>query len=65
MSDLAPFVAAALRDRTLNDLIEENDKLKQKLQSQVNENKNEKEKLFVQITGPKHSPMYIYIEYIL
>lgn len=58
MSDLAPFVAAALRDRTLNDLIEENDKLKQELQSQVNENKNEKEKLFVQITGPKHSPIH-------
>lgn len=48
MSDLAPFVAAALRDKTVTDLLEENESLRKVL---------EKRQL-VEVTGPGGSPIY-------
>lgn len=48
MSDLAPFVAAALKDKTVIDLLEENQKLRQNLaKTRV-----------VEVTGPGGSPVY-------
>lgn len=48
MSDLAPFVAAVLRDRTVTELKKENDELRQKVDQFVK----------VQVTGPKGTPIY-------
>jgi hypothetical protein len=48
MSDLAPFVAAALRDKVVQDLMEENKALRQKLQFARR----------VEITGPGGTPVH-------
>jgi hypothetical protein len=48
MSTLGPFVAAVLRDRTVADLLEENDKLQRQL----------KQRWAVEITGPEGTPVY-------
>jgi hypothetical protein len=48
MSDLAPFVAAALRDKAFQDLMEENQAIRQKLQYARR----------VEITGPGGTPVH-------
>ncbi|KAL9186932.1 hypothetical protein ACHAXT_010652 [Thalassiosira profunda] len=48
MSDLAPFVAATLRDKVVTELLEENQKLREK------EHAGE----YVEITGPNREPVY-------
>jgi hypothetical protein len=48
MSSLGPFVAAVLRDRTVADLLEENEKLRRQL----------KQRWAVEITGPEGKPVY-------
>lgn len=48
MSDLAPFVAAALWDKTIADMMEENQKLRAQLSSMKS----------VEITGPGGFPIY-------
>lgn len=48
MSDLAPFVAAALRDKVVQDLMEENKSIRQQL----------KYCRLVEITGPSGDPVY-------
>ena len=48
MSDLAPFVAAALRDKACNDLLEENRALQ----------KTQTEARTVEITGPDGTPVF-------
>jgi len=45
MSDLAPFVAAALRDKSIHDLMEENRKLRELAMA-------------VEVTGPEGQPIY-------
>ena len=63
MSDLAPFVAAVLRDKTVVDLKEENDNLQ-------SENDNLQSKLdsalsrMIRITGPGGSPVYAERSYL-
>lgn len=52
MSDLAPFVAAALRDKTVAELEEENRQLRQQLETERHEAQ------IVTITGPRGSPVY-------
>ena len=53
MSDLAPFVAAALRDRTVTELFDENQKLREEI------NKINKHNLrVIRVTGPGGSPVY-------
>jgi hypothetical protein len=51
-SDLAPFIAAVLRDRTVDEMKNEIDGLQSKLKDQ------EDERLQVQITGEDGSPVY-------
>ena len=51
MSDLAPFVAAAIRDKSVEELQKENDRLQK-------ENERLREMLSVQITGPEGTPVY-------
>ncbi|OEU09148.1 hypothetical protein FRACYDRAFT_271570, partial [Fragilariopsis cylindrus CCMP1102] len=51
-SDLAPFVAAVLNDRTVAGLIQENNELKSKLTDRDNE------RLLVEVTGQHGSPVY-------
>jgi hypothetical protein len=48
MSDLAPFVAATLRDKVVQDLMEENEAM----QKQIRQSRS------VEITGPGGSPVY-------
>lgn len=48
MSDLAPFVAATLRDKVLSELLEENRKLREEKHSLE----------YVEITGPNREPVY-------
>jgi hypothetical protein len=48
MSDLAPFVAATLRDKVVQDLMEENEAM----QKQIRQSRS------VEITGPGGSPLY-------
>jgi hypothetical protein len=52
MSDLAPFVAAALRDKVVSDLCAELQDLKLQLQKQRNQSQ------LVSITGPRGTPVY-------
>lgn len=56
MSDLAPFVAAALRDRVVQELMEENRELKQTNQGLRQELCDDRFKL--QITGRNGTPVY-------
>ena len=49
MSDLAPFVASTLRDKVVQDLMEENKKLREDL---------EKARATVEVTGPNGQPVY-------
>ena len=51
-SDLAPFVAAVLNDRTVAGMIQENNELKSKL------NDRDNERLLVEVTGQHGSPIY-------
>jgi len=51
MSGFAQFVAAALKDRALQDLLDENEKL-------VQENNRLRDQSMVRITGPKGTPIY-------
>ncbi|OEU11593.1 hypothetical protein FRACYDRAFT_227772 [Fragilariopsis cylindrus CCMP1102] len=51
-SDLAPFVAAVLKDRTIAGMIQENNELKSKLTDRDNE------RLLVEVTGQHGSPIY-------
>ena len=51
-SDLAPFVAAVLKDRTVAEMIQENNELKSKLTDRDNE------RLLVEVTGQDGSPIY-------
>ena len=51
-SDLAPFVAAVLKDRTVAGMIQENNELKSKLTDCDNE------RLLVEVTGQHGSPIY-------
>ena len=51
-SDLAPFVAAVLNDRTVAGLIQENNELKSELTDRDNE------RLLVEVTGQDGSPIY-------
>ncbi|OEU06660.1 hypothetical protein FRACYDRAFT_265801 [Fragilariopsis cylindrus CCMP1102] len=51
-SDLAPFVAAVLNDRTVAGLIQENNGLQSRL------TESEKERLVVEVTGQNGSPIY-------
>lgn len=48
MSDFARFAAAALRDKTLSDLLDENEALR----------KEKHELEYVQVTGPNRQPVY-------
>ena len=48
MSDFASFVAATLRDKAMSDLLEENQKLREKNHALE----------FVEITGPERHPVY-------
>jgi len=48
MSDFAPFVAAALRDKTIHELMEENRKLRERVRYLM----------AVEITGPEGQPVY-------
>lgn len=48
MSDFAPFVAAALRDKTIHELMEENKKLRERVRYLM----------AVEITGPEGQPVY-------
>ena len=48
MSDFASFVAAKLRDKAMSDLLEENQKLREKNHALE----------FVEITGPERHPVY-------
>jgi hypothetical protein len=52
MSDLAPFVAATLRDKVVSDLCDELEDLKLQLQKQRNQSQ------LVSITGPRGTPVY-------
>ena len=51
-SDLAPFVAAVLKDRTVAEMIQEIDKLKSR------QTEYENERLLVQITGTNGTPIH-------
>ena len=51
MSDLGPFVAAALRDRAVQELIDENNRLREELRSL-------KDELMFRITGENGVPVY-------
>ncbi|OEU11709.1 hypothetical protein FRACYDRAFT_244832 [Fragilariopsis cylindrus CCMP1102] len=51
-SDLAPFVAAVLKDRTVAEMIQEIDKLKSR------QTESENERLLVQITGTNGTPVH-------
>ena len=51
-SDLAPFVASVLKDRTVADLMTEIDELKKEAQ------RKDDERLRVEITGPRGTPVY-------
>jgi hypothetical protein len=53
MSDLAPFVAAALRDKVINDLMEENQAIRKQLQQARR----------VEITGPGGAPVYAHAQF--
>ncbi len=48
MSDLAPFVAAALRDKVIYELLEENKKLRERARFGMT----------VEVTGPEGQPVY-------
>jgi len=52
ISDLAPFVASVLKDRTVADLMTEIEELKKEAQ------RKDDERLRVEITGPHGSPVY-------
>jgi hypothetical protein len=52
MSDLAPFVAAALRDKVVTDLCSEIEELKLELEGQRTQSQ------LVTITGPRGNPVY-------
>ena len=52
ISDLAPFVASVLKDRTVADLMTEIEELKKEAQ------RKDDERLRVEITGPRGSPVY-------
>eukprot|EP00980_Cylindrotheca_fusiformis_P008929 scaffold1901_cov126-Cylindrotheca_fusiformis.AAC.5 len=52
MSDLAPFVAAALRDKVITDLIDELENVKLESQKQRDQSQ------LVSITGPRGVPVY-------
>ena len=52
MSDLAPFVAATLRDKIVDDLKTENEKLREELARVADR------QLAVQVTGPNGAPVY-------
>jgi len=47
MSDLAPFVAAVLRDKVVVDLQEENNRLKKELRNEIERNEKKKEAFFI------------------
>jgi len=51
MSGFAQFVAAALKDRALQDLLDENEKL-------VQENNRLRDQSMVRITGSNGTPVY-------
>jgi hypothetical protein len=59
MSDLAPFVAAVLRDKSNADMKEENDALRQEIDSLRCQLSNTHA---VKITGPNGSPVYAHAQ---
>ena len=51
MSDIGPFVAAALRDRVVQELVDETNRLREEL-------RQEKDRLVFRITGQNGTPVY-------
>lgn len=58
MSDLASFVAATLRDKTVMELIEERDRLQQRVATLEDEVAQEVAHPTVSVTGPNGFPLF-------